>query len=455
MRFYFFIFLFLLPLIGVHAQNSSPLAVSHFFSVNRARFEPAALGTDFNKFQIGIVGGNLWGGNSTFKRSEIEPVIKGDKKTGELASNVKPENRGGFMAVVEPLNIGFKVTKKTNIPHHNFERKVWCPGQTYGKEILTLSFGVAERAQGSGAVSGNIVQAYYNRTLRDLSNLADQYARLDGVYSREWTLGAAGPIELKNPRGFWNDVYMRWGLRVKYLQGIAAFSTNDGEGKVSLENQGNLILANYGFNFYTTNFKGFSPLESKGSGLALDAGITLNYQQNWFASLNFLDFGRLKFVKDVINYQDQGTLDPTNVDDFNLQEIIKASRGNLDEEDSFSMPYPSRVRVQGGFRLPAYDGFGRLYSRHMIYLTIVNHLTKISVNIKSPYLGASYVFNWNNILELGTSAEISSFSGFKPGALFAARAGFFRLGIATSNILPFLEGDGYEGDLAFQLTCSF
>jgi len=455
MKYYLNIILFFLSFGNLQSQNSAPLSASQFFSVNRARFEPAVLGSDFNNFQIGIIGSYLWAGNSTFKWKELEPVVREDKKLRELTNGFKSDNQAGLEAFVEPLHLGFKITKKTNVPQADFERKIWCPGQTYGKEIVTLSFGVAERAQGSGAISGNMVKAWYGRSLSDISNVTTEYGKFNGFYSREWIVGVAAPLEMKNPRGFWKEVYMRWGLRVKYLQGIAAFSTQEGEGRVSLGNQGNLVLANYAFNFYTLDFKDFNPLESKGRGLALDVGVTINYRQNWFASLNFLDFGNLKFDKEVINFQAEGSLDPFNVDQFNLQEIFKASKRNLGEEGSFSVPYPSRLRIQGGFRLPAYDAYGRLYARHLISATVVQHLTDFSYPQKGPYLGTSYVFNWKNFLELGVNGELSTFSGLEAGVLMAARVGFFRLGVATSKVMPLLSGNGYEGDLAFQLTCSF
>jgi hypothetical protein len=217
--------LLLISSLKLSAQEQSPLGQLSLSSVASSRYAPANLGTDFTKFQVSF-NAYAWVGNTTFNRNDYEYFKEfGEDPIYAIERLKNGKNRAGAGAMLEPFHVGYMITQEKKIRRGTHSRKVRCPGDYFSEEVMTLSFGVTERVAESITFPGEPIKEIFSGDSTFSSSDLAFFARTNGYYVREWTVGMAMPIAIPELKKYFPGVRYRVGARVKYLQGIAGVFT--------------------------------------------------------------------------------------------------------------------------------------------------------------------------------------------------------------------------------------
>lgn len=184
----------------------------------------------------------------------------------------------------------------------------------------------------------------------------------------------------------------------------------------------------------------------KGWGFDLGAGITVLRNLQLHAALN--DLGGITFNRNVINYSKQGTVryDGVDLDKLNsgsdsllnftkLEEIIQPEK----TYESFRSPLGARLILSGMYGLQARKRRRIPYFVHNLSFTYVQGLRDYLNTTTKPIAHAAYTYSFKNILNLGTGVTLGGISGFMAGAHLSLKANWFKLGIASNNLLPLIS----------------
>jgi hypothetical protein len=135
--------------------------------------------------------------------------------------------------------------------------------------------------------------------------------------------------------------------------------------------------------------------------------------------------------------------------------LIFDSDTKKDTVDAFTMPYPARINFYGGYQIKA-DRNGVEYTKHKFILNIVQGFQNNGIATKRSYFGAGYVYNLKTILDVGGNIGFRGYNNFQFGTFFGVRAGFFRFGLGSSNLLPLISAEAGTGsDITFNMTLAF
>lgn len=438
-------------------QEQSPLHQLSLSSVSSSRYAPANLGTDFTKFQYAI-NGYTWFGNTTFNRADLEPYWKDGEEadTDEMILKLKNgKNRGGYGVIIEPLLIGYMITEESKVRRGTHGRSVRCPGEYFSQEVMTLSFGVADRVAGSLVFNGEPVKEFFvGDPSFSSANLAF-FGQTNGYYTREWMAGVAKPIKLPALRKYFPGVRYRVGARVKFLQGIAGIHTKKNTAETKFDENGIPSSLDYNFKINETAIDaGFNPLAMNGYGFATDLGLYFNYKNIVDGDINLLDAGFLRFNKNSRSYEGSGSFtDPDAITGDTIQQIFEASKV---EGASYTMPYSTQLRFDVGYNIMSYTGDSTRYAHHRIAFTYVQGLTKIGNNTYVPYLSLAYTYNAFNLIEVGTNIAYSIFT--KPpevGFVMGLNLKHVHLAVGSSNLTWLARNYGTGADVFANFTVTF
>ncbi len=453
-------YLLLLPLLlglRVFGQEQSPLHQLNLSSVSSSRYAPANLGTDFTKFQYAI-NAYGWFGNTTYNRADLDNLWRSDEEIDQDAMVLKlkdGKNRGGYGTIIEPILVGYMITKESKVRRGTHGRKVRCPGEFFTEEVATLSFGIADRVAGSLVFNGEPVKKLFVGDPTFESAQLAFFGQTNGYYTREWMVGMAKPIKIPALKKYFPGVRYRFGARLKFLQGIAGIYTRRNTAETHYDDNGIPTGLDYNFKINETAIDaGFNPLALNGYGFATDLGLYFNYKNIIDGDINLLDAGFLRFNKNSRSYEDQGSItDPDAITGDSIQQIFENSR---QENAKYTMPYSTQLRFDIGYNIMAYKSDSTRYAHHRIAFTYVQGLTRIGNNTYVPYLSLAYTYNAFNLIEIGTNISYSYYT--RPpeiGLVLGLNLRHVHLAVGSSNLTWLAKNYGTGGDVFTNLTITF
>ncbi len=453
------------------AQEDSPTSYSSFFTLAGSRYEPAILGDDPDKIHIQFINLYGWAGNNTFTIADIEKM-KGSSlldfnserqppsqsEFDDLFSKLKDVNRLGFGATVDPLNVSFRIDKSG--------------GDETDSELLTIFAGIGERMEFNLKYPNELFRLAWLGNKQFAGERVEFPFSVNALWTREYTVAAAAPIPIE----LHEDIELRGGLRLKYIQGLYAFFTERSQAGLFTDTDGKYLELDYDYLFHSSldlsdstddAASGLDPFNGPGAGFAFDVGISTHYKERWYANINFLDIGGLTFKgENNYTYENQGSFlyEGVGVDnplndtrrqiDSSFQEIWEGASETTGND--FRVPYPQRMRFHASYKIPAKDKHGHTYHKHAVGLTLIQGFKDIGNATKSTYLAGAYTFNLLSHFEVGTNVGLRGYNIVEMGFFAAVKAGFFRLGIGSGNIIgPLMKNVATGGDFNFNMTFAF
>jgi hypothetical protein len=428
----------------IFAQEDAPTSYSSFFNVSASRYEPGILGRDMNHGQFTLINAYSWIGNTTFDRQLFEDIFYGGKTDEELDAyfdELKGTNRFGVGSTIDYFNLGWKIKRKD-------------------KELFTFSLGMAERAEANLVFSNDFFKLLWKGNAQFEGETVEFPAFGGGFYTREFTVGVAFPFLTTD------KLKLRFGGRYKYIQGLAAFYAEKIDGSLYTEKGGKSNTLNYD---YLVNIAfdedDFDPTKPSGTGHAIDVGVSSRIKERFFANINLLDFGQVKFTKNTTIYKKSGSIkyegmivdniltDDPQINDSILNEIWEDNRF---EGEDFVIKYPTRLRVHTSYKIPAEDKKGEEYFKHSVALTYIQGFVDIGNSTKRAYFSTAYTFNLKNRFEVGSNIGLRGYNNLLEfGVFMAFRAGPFRMGVGSGNITPLVKSVGTGVDANFNMTFAF
>jgi len=428
-----------------YSQEDAPTSYSSYFNISASRYEPGILGRDVNHGQFTLINAYSWLGNTTFDRQLIEDIFYGGKTDEELDSyfdELKGTNRFGVGSTIDYFNFGYKINKPDD------------------KELFTFSIGMAERAEANLVFSNEFFKLLWKGNAQFEGQTVEFPAHGAGFYTREYTLGFAFPVYTKE------NLQLRFGGRYKYIQGLAAFYAEKIDGSLYTELGGKSNTLNYDYLIdIAVDEDNFNPLKPNGYGHAIDIGVSSRIKKRFFANINLLDFGKVKFTKNTSVYRKSGTIkyegmivdniltDDPQINDTILDEIWSDNR--FAGED-FEIQYPTRLRAHTSYKVPAEDKNDEEYFKHSIAITYIQGFVDIGNSTKRAYFSTAYTFNLKNHFEVGSNVGLRGYNNLLEfGVFMAFRAGPFRMGVGSGNITPLIKTIGTGVDANFNMTFAF
>lgn len=501
-------FLQILTIVGVllgglyqynYAQNNPAVLYGSHFHQQAARLNPSKLGDSYNDLDItglplplptfNIYG---WGGNNRLNAKDFQKYFIDQGATvdnaviDDFVGRFGNKNIIGAGAQIQLLGVAFKINKKIWEKDMNNPDLADIP-VIRREEIVTISLGWTERIAASARLSpellsfawkGNGHPDFLDRTV-DLGN-----TKINAYWLREFAVGAAMPVY----KGL--DISVRAGVRLKYLQGMAALRSRRASATIltqSPENGGTITsnidyLANFSSplpvnengefqDIPTKTFWGiqdFPKLGAQGSGFGVDLGVTVTLQEKFVGTFSLVDVGGVRFKRNINNFQlnNQITFDGIQVPADPSNSLFGGADGIIDSLvnnfelnntfDKFSIPLPTRMMFQAEYKVPKIDKKGRKYNKHHFFLTYIQGFGEYGISTARPSFTAAYSHNLGQQLSMGLSASSGGYSGFGIGSFMSFKLGYYRLGVGTNNLTALLFRSGGKGaDISLNISTAF
>lgn len=426
------------------AQDNDILLFGSQHELNASRVLPSAFGkvnADRN-FWISIPYIHVNGGQDFMKNRELFEVLDGGEVPSQLITDVvnrmDGRNRIWAAAEVTPLAFGWRIRSK-------------------GEELVSMNLSITEQVFAKSSFGSGLFEvawfgnAPYAGTVKELGPFEG-----DAVWQREIALGAAFPLADEQ------NFSLRGGFRAKYNMGMAAAHARPTASTLTTAVDGSEILYDLLVKANVSGMNDLDPMGGNGSGFGMDFGTSASFGR-WTADFSLLDLGFLTFKNDVTTFTARGE------DEFVGLNLEEAFEGDITFADSLenyvwteeieggemTVSTSTRIVLRGGYAIPSIDKKGRNYARHSFFLSYIQGFVEGPRSSFEPQVSAAYVFNLNNIFELGTSVGYAH-EDIDLGAFLSVRGGPFNFGLASSDFAGLLIGGSKSSaDASFQMSFAF
>ena len=424
--------------LACQAQINFPALYSNNSNLAASRYMPAVIGMDRAGVQVDIVNAYIYVGNSTWSYKQGDEFLTNTNPNNQTVEDILAELRNqnyvSAGVIVQPLNFSFKVN-----------------------EDLAFGVGWAERMEARFSFNDD----FFKMIWRGNAPFAGQDVELgpsdwNVMYLREFSINGAYHALSSDDLSLWVAA------RPKYFQGIASLYAPDNNFTVYTAPNGEYIDLTYD-NRINVALDTSKPLRPTGSGFGFDLGGNIQIGERLHGSLNLIDIGSVKFTKEVSNASANQKVHYVGVelDDIFTEVVVRDSAlvdeltGYTETNEAYSHPLPTKLILQGAYRIPGTTKGDKDYYKSSFFFTIVQGLSKHSsfgmLNILS--LGAATDFG--GVFNVGGNLNMINFNQFQLGAFLSARLAVVRIGVGTSNLFPLALRSGPSSDVNFTLGLSF
>lgn len=441
------ILIFCITGVQLNAQVNTTLNYSSHYTNNDTRFQPGLLGYDYSNVQVGLFNTYSYVANTSLTYGAILELFNSEQVTQqmvtEFAENLGDVNLIGFGFHIQPISFTYKIS-------------------TESKEILTFSLST------SAGIKSN---AQYGKNIFLLTSGTHQF-KDEGEFNlgpflfhamayQYYNLGFAVPIPLAL-----ENLKFRGGINLRYIKSQVGLYTERGDALMTVAPDARSwdFDFDYRYNRAMPEFEegeevNFKELmfgsDASGTGLGIDVGVSVWYNENISASLNFVDLGYVKYDNNVKNFENRDSTkyqgvrviilgrryeDP--VETHFSEEIFTPE----ETEDAFNMPLGGKMVLSGSYSLgELFEENHYKHYRSNFYFTYMQGFNNILSATKRPLISLGYGHNFNKTLNLVGSLAFGGYNKVAIGTFASVRAGFFRFGIGSNNVTGFIMPDNATG----------
>jgi hypothetical protein len=414
--------------------------------LNGARYEPSELDLGKKKhFQFGM-NTYVWFGNTATTYQLFANLYQGQSTSiADMVAAQSKLNLLGFGLDVQLGGIAWQFKTKQD-KHINFSLtavdKLGYSFQ-YGDNLAKLV------AFGNKQFAGQLV---------DLGS-----TNINALYYREYALGTAFPLFGNDGDG--EGIGMRFGFRVKYLQGITSAKMTMRRATLFTPEDGSYIETSLDYTFETagvTDFQNFSPVATNGTGFGADFGAALHIGKKIEVNASLMDLGAITFDKQVTTFSKNGTFRYQGqtvgyfFGDFNLSDSLYFFTPDQTKDQGYSQSLASRFLVQAEFKTPKVSEKGREYISNAIFVTYVQGFRNVPGSTTRPFVSVAYNRDLHKTIDAGLMVGYGGYNQLIGGGFASISIlNFLKFGIGSDNIIPLLlktRGTGVDFQTNFSLT---
>ncbi len=439
------------PFFKASGQVNNSVYFSKHFNTTAANTQPSMLGRDFENFELNLLNTYAYFGNTAMTWGRVNEIAGAETIDQDLVdktlADLEENNHLTAGANFTPLSLAFKINDGNS-------------------EFLTFSLSARTRALSSFQYSNTLFDVVWNGNKKFKGqNVNLGPAKLNAVPISEYSLGLSGPLPLDL-----GDILIRPGLRFSFMQSFASFYTERGNLFMSTQENARAInfKGDYRFN-RAGNFTNdnFNLVNTRGTGLGIDAGVTVDIGDQISGTLSITDIGNINFDTEVKNFDEREAFAfrGINVDVVSTVEndgvqVSADSVTNIFEPDTsnnaFDMPLGTRLILQGEYKLGEFRKDGEDYYKHHFFFLYQQGFQDHLNAITRPYFSVGYTHSIDNTFNFGGSLSMGGYNKFAFGPYLSLNAGPFKLGLGSNNILPLIGEDlGTGVDASFNLALSF
>jgi hypothetical protein len=432
--------------ITAFAQNGNALLYDSHYNLYASAFHPSQLGKTPYNFQMHIVGVYAWAATNMLTYKDLQAIGDGtlnNARMDEIVNNFPKTGRftTGVYFPVPLLNLAVKVNREDE----NGEKK----------ERFTFSVLTAFRAESGIRIGRELAEFAW----RGNKQFVGQTVDVGKVYGNGFSQGEVG-IGVAFPVFEDEKFNIRAGGRVKYILGFYNLYTQTASAKLTTTDNGTNSQVEGDVN-YKANLGGFdgNDFDINGRGLGVDLGGTIAFANRFSATVSLLDLGAVRY-KNARNYVLQNKVSFQGVN-LNLQQDQSSLLDSLgkqfegtETQNAYTAPLPTRLLLQGEYRIDAETRRGLTYAKHTFYLTYVQGLRNYGGAVSRPAITGAYALNLGRTYNVGSSFGVGGAGGVSWGVFTSVRAAGITLGFGTGNLL-FLLNDRSGTDVAVNLGLNF
>ena len=427
------------------AQYDVSIMHSDHFHLQASQYVPSKLGDDYKKVTVILPGGNTFYRNtSDLSLPDLNDLyFSNDYDYDDLLSKVDEQNEVNFGSSFNVIGVSYK--------HVHPDGAI----NDYDDELFTVSAGKNDRFLFSNTFDKNIFRLlHFNKdqgnAFTGFTQAPTFAAKATLTWFSEYYAGFAMPLPIQ----LGDKLKIKAGARIKYLFGEMYMES------VAITNPSGTNEA-----LYTLSSSGVpygqvsSPFDitNGGNSVGFDFGGTVTFDEKFKGSLSVIDIGSVTYKKalDGLNYVvgDQYKGVPvkdilTGAIDRDSLEAANAAltSSNLSKETKVKLP--TRLVLQGEYVIAKENPNGRPYNQSHIYFTYIQGVKDGAVmGITDPFVSVGYGHNVSTVFNPQVNLTYSSYTDFMVGYFMSFRAGFFRMGFGSNNILGLssMFGNGGSG----------
>lgn len=426
--------------ISANAQYNMSTQYNQHFNLINSKTMPSKLGMDFSSVQLNFpvvpdiyaYGGNTAIGVGSFSNMNTAEV---DRIIGKL----RPINVIGAGLEMDLIGFGFKVKKDD-------------------EEFMNFSVQVTDRAGANLLYTDNLMKLLWKGNKQFEGQTVDLGLTMNAAWLRDYRLGFAMPINIS---ALPEDLKFRGGLGLKYVQGIASLYMPASNANFTTGVDGRSIGFSPNYNINYTGFSTSNFMGAKGAGVGFDLGITGTYKEQFEGTISLVDLGKVNYKKNTYNYTANGNLMFEGVNVSNLltnpkvdldSAIIGKVKGSLDSGASYKMPLPTRLIIQGEYKIGAETkSKERPYNQHTVYLTYIQGFNYMPGTSKRAFVSLGYSYALNYVLNVGTNIQTGGYNKFGMGMFMSLRMGPIRVGVASNQLFTYFIAPKSASGIDFAL----
>lgn len=436
-----FLALFLICLSS-KAQNNLPVLYDQHWTLHSSKFIPSKLGDDYGTFNATVINPYVYLGNSGFSLKALDGLNNSKINTalGQMADN----NILGMGLDIDLIGMSYKINKRD-------------------KEFMSFSFFATERIGMNFLYTKDFFDLIWNGNAKFEGRKADLNLGYNLNWLREYAVGWSMPLNIPSVG---DDVKIKVGARLKYLQGFGAISFDKSEVALRTGSAGRSLLfeTDYAMNIAGYDGKDFEsagdlPFNAKGSGLGFDLSGSVSFLKNFEASLAVIDIGSVKYNKSTYQYARKNGF---QFDGIPIRDIIKG--GDFDVENyvttefkgdeksaiSFATPLPTRLILQGEYKTrKSTKGKNREFYDKRACITYIQGFNNQPGATTKPFVSVGYNHSFNYVFTAGATAAIGGYNRMAFGLNGSLRLGGLRIGIGTTNLFGVTSLNGSGMDFTF------
>ncbi|MCS6820802.1 MAG: DUF5723 family protein [Microscillaceae bacterium] len=473
------------------AQLNSTILYTDHFDLQASRYQPTKLGTGTANVNLALplIGFNSWLGNNAISVTKALDVKEGKVTLNSAISRFPKNVIFGSAIAIDIFGISLRFNKKKpsvapptetpqdslikdspdtrsseinvldtlkkDIPLIKRHREYKPPRE----ENFTVSAGIALRNEANVLLSRTLFEFIANGNAGFVGKTVD-VGRFNFNFSSFAEIYAGFAKNIVNT----DDMKIRIAARPKYLIGILGVHTQRGKGEMTIAADTSEIRFNADYRINEANFNdGVSNSQNYGRGFGIDIGGSVVLKDKIVLSGSFLDIGGIHYKKNVRNYNGAGmaSFQGVNVSARGIQNagnvldsLQKSFRGS-ETQEAFTMPMPTRLVLQGEYRIPQETSKGRIFYKHHFFATYIQGLRNLGSATTTPQITLGYVHSLGTAFQVGVTPTFGGFVGAGMGAFFSWRVSGLRLAVGSSDIISLATLGGRLFDASIYLGFGF
>ena len=427
-------------------------------SANASLVMPTYLGDHFQRFQITLFNTYAGLGSNFATMDNAREYLTADQITkamlgSTLGSLQAEDNNIAGLVNVSIVNAAFNIRGPS------------------GRKFATIGFDVSERVEVNALFNRDLLQLAYGGNKQFADQTINVVPRFNGLAFTQYSI--SGALDLALPG---SNVIIKPALRLSLLSGQASVHMGaDNSITLYTEPQGRYL--DFGFNYnmdvsagadsanlsgssFNLNNKSFST--GAGSGFGMDVGLRISPAPGLSFNIGVTDLGSINFKNHVTNIynhsskryegeqvnfvQDQGV----NLD--SLSGIADPSYSH----NAFTVTLPTKLVLSGSYGFQKVEAKSGTYYRDQIYAVYVQGFANYLSATTRPYVAVGYTHSFHDVLNVGLNAGAGGLTGGTFGVLASVKAGAFRIGVNSNNIVPLIaQASGKGADIGLMLGLAF